>query len=74
MDCLRAVNTGKRKIGGLGYVKTKGDGCIDRGLGRNVKANRDKTGSNIDGYLTIGCMRNALLTNRSVYNTLVASL
>lgn len=74
MDCLRAVNTGKRKIGGLGYVKTKGDGCIDRGLGRNVKANRDKTGSNIDGYLTIGCMRNALLTSRSVYNTLVASL
>ncbi len=74
MDCLRAVETGKRKVGGLGYVKTKYDGCIVRGQGRNVKANRSKTGSNIPGYLTIGCMQNALLTSRSVYNTLVASL
>lgn len=74
MDCLRAVSTGKHKIGGLGYVKTKSDGCIVRGLGRNVKANRIKTDGNIADYLTIGCMRNALLTSRAVYNTLVASL
>ena len=74
MDCLRAVETGKRKVGGLGYVKTKSDGCIVRGLGRNVKANRGKTNSNIPGYLTIGCMQNAILTRRAVYNTLVASL
>lgn len=74
MDCLRAVETGKRKVGGLGYVKTKQDGCIVRGQGRNVKANRDKTDNNIPGYLTIGCMQNALLTRRAVYNTLVASL
>ena len=74
MDCLRAVKTGKRKIGGLGYVKTGSDGCIVRGRGRNVKANRSKTGHDIPGYLTISCMRNALLTSRAVYNTLVASL
>lgn len=74
MDCLRAVGTGKRKIGGLGYVKTGSDGCIVRGRGRNVKANRSKTGHDIPGYLTIGCMRNALLTSRAAYNTLVASL
>ena len=74
MDCLRAVETGKCKVGGLGYVKTKSDGCIVRGLGRNVKANRGKTNSNILGYLTIGCMQNAILTRRAVYNTLVASL
>lgn len=74
MDCLRAVITGKHKLGGLGYVKTKSDGCIVRGRGRNVKANRDKTDNNIPGYLTIGCMQNALLTRRAVYNTLVASL
>lgn len=74
MDCLRAVATGKRKVGGLGYVRNKSDGCIVRGRGRNVKANRSKTGGNILGYLTIGCMRNALLTSRAVYNTLVASL
>lgn len=74
MDCLRAVKTGKRKVGGLGYVKTKRDGCIVRGRGRNVKANRSKTGNNISGYLTISCMQNAILTRRAVYNTLVASL
>ena len=74
MDALRAVETGKRKIGGLGYVATQKEGCIDRGTGRNVKANRGKTGKIIDGYLTIGCMQNAMLTRRAVYNTLVMSL
>lgn len=73
MDCLRAVETGKRKVGGLGYVATNVDGCIVRGRGRNVSANRVKTGK-ISGYLTIGCMRNAMLTSRAVYNTLVLSL
>lgn len=74
MDALRAVETGKRKIGGLGYVATQKEGCIDRGTGRNVKANRGKTDKIIDGYLTIGCMQNAILTRRAVYNTLVMSL
>lgn len=74
MDCLRAVQTDKRKIGGLGYVRTRSDGCIVRGRGRHVKSNRAKTGRDIPGYLTIGCMRNALLTSRAVYNTLIASL
>lgn len=74
MDCLRAVQTGKRKLGGLGYVKTGSDGCIVRGRGRNVKANRAKAGGRIDGYLTLECMRNALITSLSVYKTLVASL
>lgn len=73
MDCLRAVETGKRKVGGLGYVKYKPDGCVVRGRGKNVSANRTKT-NKISGYLTIGCMRNALLTSREVYNTLVLSL
>ena len=40
MDCLRAVKTGKKKVGGLGYVSTQQNGCVSRGLGRNVKANR----------------------------------
>lgn len=74
MDCLRAVETGKRKVGGLGYVKTQSDGCIVRGRGRNVKANRGKTAGDIPGYLTLGCMQNAILTRRAAYNTLVASL
>ena len=74
MDCLRAVSTGRRKVGGLGYVRTKSDGCIVRGRGRHVTANRAKTGHDIPGYMTIGCMRNALLTSRAVYDTLTASL
>ena len=74
MDCLRAVQTGKCKVGGLGYVKIQSDGCIVRGRGRNVNANRGKTDNNIPGYLTLGCMQNAILTRRAVYNTLVASL
>ena len=74
MDCLRAVSTGKRKIGGLGYIKTKPGGCVDRGRGRNVSSNRSKTASKIEGYITLGCMQNALNTSRSAYNTLVLSL
>lgn len=74
MDCLRAVKTGKRKLGGLGYVRTGCDGCIVRGRGRNVKANLSKMAGNIDGYYTIGCMQKALLTSRAAYNTLVKSL
>lgn len=74
LDCLRAVTTGKKKVGGLGYVVSKPDGCIQRGLGRNVKANREKTPKQIDGYLTISCMQNALTTKREAYLTLVDSL
>lgn len=74
MDCLRAVKTGKRKVGGLGYVKTQAVGCIDRGRGRNVGANRNKTEQRITGYLSIGCAQNAMRTRKAAYNTLVANL
>ena len=40
MDCLRAVHTGKRKLGGLGYDRQGREGCVVRGRGRNVSANR----------------------------------
>lgn len=73
MDCLRAVATGKGKVGGLGYVKTQKDGCICRGLGRNVTANRKKLPV-IEGYHSIGCMQNAIRTRRAAYNTLVAQM
>lgn len=74
MDCLRAVMTGRKKIGGLGYVRDKPDGCVQRGIGRNVKANRLKTDKYLDGYMTINCMRNAMLSSRYVYDVLVAGL
>lgn len=73
MDCLKAVASGKKKIGGLGYVANKPDGCIQRGIGRHVRSNRVKL-EKIEGYLSIGCMQNAMITSREAYKTLVATL
>lgn len=74
MDCIRACATNKKKIGGLGSVNDKEDYTILRGTGRNVKANRYKTEKEIENYLSIRCMQNALLTRRAVYETLVRSM
>ena len=74
MDCLRAVQTGKKKIGGLGSVNDKADYTILRGTGKNVAANRRKTEKEMEGYLSIRCMQNAILTNRAVYDTLIREM
>ena len=74
MDAIRACATNKKKIGGLGSVNDKSDYTIIRGTGRNVSANRAKTGKEIEGYLTLGCMRNAITTRRAVYEVLVRRL
>ena len=74
MDAIRACTTGKKKIGGLGSVNDKADHTILRGVGKNVSANRSKTEKEIENYLSIRCMQNALLTRRSVYETLVRSM
>ena len=74
MDAIRACATKKKKIGGLGSVNDQPDHTILRGTGKNVAANRQKTDKEITGYLTLRCMQNALLTRRSVYETLVRSL
>lgn len=73
LDCLRAVETGKKKVGGIGYDHIGTTGCIQRGRGRNVKTNRIKTGDSIDGFLSIRCMRNNL-RNRALYNVIIASM
>lgn len=74
MDCLRACATGKKKIGGLGVVNDKADHTILRGTGKNVSANRGKTEKYIQGFLSLRCMQNSLLTRRAVYDTLVRSM
>jgi hypothetical protein len=74
MDAIRACATGKKKIGGLGSVNDKADHTILRGVGKNVTANRNKTTKEIDGYFSLRCMQNALLTRRAVYETLVRSI
>lgn len=71
MDCIRACYTNKRKVGGIGSVMDQADFTITRGTGRNVSENEKKTSKNIDGYYSIRCMRNSLLTDRAAYNTLV---
>ena len=74
MDALRACATKKSKIGGLGSVSDRDDYTILRGVGKNVTANRLKTEKEIGGYLTLGCMQNALLTRRAVYEALVRTI
>lgn len=70
MDWLRAVQTGKHKLGGLGFVKDHKDGCIVRGTGRNVKANKEKIPT-LENYYTIECMRKNLLTSRGAYDAII---
>lgn len=74
MDCIRACATGKKKIGGLGSVNDKSDHTILRGTGKNVTANKNKTAKEIEGYLSLRCMQNALLTRRAVFETLARSM
>jgi len=74
MDCIRASVTGHTSTGGLGYDAAGREGCITRGRGRHVRSNREMTPGIIEGYLTLGCMRRALLTSRDAYESLVASL
>ena len=66
LDALRACATGQKKIGGLGVVIDRDDYTILRGIGKNVKANRIKTPKEIDNYMSLRCMQNALLTNRAL--------
>lgn len=78
MDCIRAVDSGKCKIGGIGENKQMNGRVVCRGTGKNVSANRKKWnekhgGENIDGYLTITTMRNALRNGQAVYDALLAS-
>ena len=74
LDALRSCVTNKKKIGGLGSVNDKADYTIIRGVGKNVRSNRNKTDKEIAGYFTIRCMQNALLTSRAVFETLVRSM
>lgn len=74
MDCIRAAETGKKKIGGLGCVIDKEDYTILRGTGKNVAANKAKTEKDIQGYKSIRCMQNALNYSRSLYETLVREM
>lgn len=74
MDAIRAAQTGKTKIGGLGSCIEHPDFTIMRGTGRNVKANKEKVPGMIIGYYSIRCMQNAILSRRAVYETIVRGM
>lgn len=74
LDALRACATKKAKIGGLGSVNDKADYTILRGTGKNVKANRLKTEKAIQNYYSIRAMKNAMMTSRAAFETLVRQM
>lgn len=73
MDCIRACDTGKLKVGGLGSVNYLDDRTILRGRGRNVKSNREKTGS-IENYLSVGCLANDMKISKTVFDAAVRNM
>lgn len=79
MDCIRAVDSGRKELGGLGENKQMQNRVVCRGKGKNVKANRqkwkDKYGDdNIDGYITLNAMRKALRMGKPIYESLLMSV
>lgn len=74
MDCIRACETGKKKIGGLGSVDNLLDRTILRGTGKNVTANRLKTEKKIENYLTIGCLSKDYKISKVVYEAAVRAM
>lgn len=67
LDCLRACDTGKSKIGGLGWDRYGRDGVVARGRGRNVTSNREKR-PRIERYVPLSHMQAAWLHSRAAYD------
>lgn len=73
MDCIRACDTGMKKVGGLGSVNNLPDRTILRGKGQNVTSNREKTGR-IETYLSVRCLSNNLKISKDVFETTVRNM
>jgi len=73
MDCMRAIKTGKRRTGGLGYDYKGEYGVVIRGRGQNVTANRQKV-PEIPNFYSIAAMQNALRTSKGAYEALCAAM
>lgn len=66
-DCIRATQTKCKKVGGIGSVNDRLDYTVIRGTGKNVKANRDKTDSIIDGYISMVDMWKTINTDKELF-------
>ena len=73
MDCIRACDTGKKRIGGLGSVTNLPDRTILRGKGRNVTVNKAKM-TYIEQYISVGGMQKNLKICKPVYETVVRDM
>lgn len=73
LDCIRACETHKTKIGGLGYCKTKSEGVIVRGKGRHVRTNRTKM-PHVENYVPLSYMRTLYNADKNAYNAYVKEL
>ena len=76
MDCIRAVDSGKTKVGGLGENLQMNGRVVCRGTGKNVTANIKKWIGKygyvkVVTYLTLLEMRNALRMGKSIYASLL---
>lgn len=70
LDCIKACGTNKKRIGGIGSTLDKKDYTIVRGKGRNVSSNKEKE-ENIENYLSMICLWNALRQSESLYKSLL---
>ena len=73
MDCIRACDTGKLKVGGLGSVMNLDDRTIMRGRGKNVRANREKIGY-IENYLSVKCLSNNIKMSPVIFEVTVRNM
>lgn len=74
MDRLRACITGKRKLPGLGYKPIGMVGVVDYPHQGNVGNNLRITPKELDRYMSLECMRKALLTSREAYDVLIMQM
>lgn len=73
MDCIRACDTNKLKIGGLGSVNNLPDRTVLRGRGRNVTSNRLKTGY-IEDYLSVNCLSKNIKMSKVLFEVTVRNM
>ena len=67
-DCLRACKTGKKKLGGLGISYNLKEGTIQRGTGKNVRANLNKV-KQITNYHTMKCMADNYKRSKAIFDS-----
>lgn len=66
-DCIRACETSKKKVGGIGSVNDREDYTIVRGKGKHVSSNLKKTGKIIKGYTSMVDMWKTINHSKDLY-------